>query len=88
MSTPIYHFTSSAHLPRIMRARELRPFAAGNLRGFVYATESANGDRTATVSMSRAAQEAYREGTLRRVRLTLSADDFEPWLNVLARYPE
>ena len=84
MSTLLYHFTSSAHLARIVRSGELRPFA-GKPRDFVHATDNENGDRTAT---GYAWEKEYRAGIMRRVRITLASDDFEPWLSVLARYPE
>lgn len=87
MTAHLYHFTSSAQLPRIVRAGELRPAVfLGQPRDFVYATDSKNGDRTAAGWWTW--EGAFRAGNIRRVRFTLAADDFEPWLTVLARYPE
>jgi hypothetical protein len=87
MSVHLYHFTTSAHLPRIVRSGELRPsFFPGQPRDFVHATDNENGDRTAAGWGTW--EETYRAGAIRRVRFTLAADDFEPWLTVVGRYPE
>jgi hypothetical protein len=86
MSTHLYHFTSSAQLPRIVRSGELRPAVfVGQPPDFVHATNNENGERTAAGWWTW--EKDYRAGTIRRVRFTLAAGDFEPWLTVLARYP-
>lgn len=83
----LYHFTSSAQLPRIVRSGVLRPAVyVGQPRDFVHATDDENGDRTAAGWWTW--DKAYRAGTIRRVRITLAARDFEPWLTVVARYPD
>jgi hypothetical protein len=87
MSKHLYHFTTSAHLPRIVRSGELRPaIYRGEPRDFVHATDNENSDRTAAGwgEWNR----DYRAGNLRRVRFTLDADDFEPWRIVVSRYPD
>jgi hypothetical protein len=83
----LFHFTSSAQLPRIIRNGELRPATyIGGPRDFVHAAENKNGDRTAAGWGSW--EPTYRAGGIRRVRVTVDAADFEPWLAVYARYPE
>jgi hypothetical protein len=73
------------HLPRIIRSGELRP-APYQPRDFVHATSNQNGERTAAGFWYW--NDVYRAGHLRRVRFTVAAEDFEPWLDVYARFPE
>jgi hypothetical protein len=85
----LYHHTTSAHLPLIIRSAELRPGAPlGNFakREFVHATDNPVGDRTACGFWTW--HSAYDRGRIQRVRFTLGRADFEPWHDVLARYPE
>ena len=47
-ATRLYHFTSSAQFPRIVRSGELRPIVfVGQPRDFVHATDNEHGERTA-----------------------------------------
>jgi hypothetical protein len=78
MLTPkLYHFTCTARLPWIIEANELRPYRnqIGGLSGrnLLWATTSSQVEPAASVL----------EGLL--VRLTLFADDFEPWPTMAAR---
>lgn len=89
MPTPharVYHFTDTARLPWIVGAKELRP-SRNQIGGFpspdfLWATTHSQGDRTA------AGMQAYREGVTALVRLTLFAEDFEPWRAIIARFPQ
>src|SRR6266567_3149051 len=87
MAQELFHFTTSCHLPRIIRSGELRPavYPAGQPPDFVHATTNENGERTAAGWGMW--EEDYRSGRLRRVRFTLAAEDFEPWREVCARFP-
>jgi hypothetical protein len=82
----VYHFTCAARLPWIVASGELRP--GRNQLGkypdpdFLWATTNPRGDRTAS------AFAAYRSGDLALVRLTLPEEDFEPWPEITARYPQ
>lgn len=85
---PLYHFTNSAHLPRIIRSGELRPPAfelpgQEHLPEFVHATSNPNGERTAAGWWHW--QPTFDAGVIRRVRFTLHAEDFAPWREVYAR---
>lgn len=87
MST-LYHFTTSAHLPRIIRDGELRvpSYTSGNgHRDFIWTTTEAAGERTAT-GLSKLAAPKYRSGELTLVRLTLDGDGFEPWRDAVMRH--
>jgi hypothetical protein len=88
--TTLYHFTTSARLPRILRSGELRVpdyrDAGHPGRDFVWATSDPNGERTAAGAIGTWGPE-YRGGRLCRVRLTLGGDGFEPWREMVARYP-
>jgi hypothetical protein len=86
MSKQLYHFTSSAQLPRIIRSGALIPAEFKEPRDFVHATANENGERTAAGFWYW--NGVYRAGHLQRVRFTLAAEDFEPWLDVCARYPK
>jgi hypothetical protein len=79
----IYHFTCTALLPWIIDKNELRPYR-NQIGGppdhdWLWATTSSEFDPVA------ADLEAYREQVAALVRLTLSADDFEPWPTIIAR---
>jgi len=81
----IYHFTNTARLPRIVLANELRPGRnqIGNYPcDFVWATTNSLGDR------SSAALQGYHEGQTALVRLSLHAEDFELWPDILRRFPQ
>ena len=82
----VYHFTCTARLPWIIATRELRPFRDPTSGfpnpDFVWATTRRQGDRTA------AGMNGYRRGGTALVRLTLSADDFQPWPEITARFPQ
>jgi len=83
--TKLYHFTNSARLPWIVGAKELRP-DCNQIGGFpspdfLRATRS-QGDRTAS------GMQGYREPVTALVRLTLFAEDFEPWPAITARSPQ
>jgi hypothetical protein len=87
MTAHLYHFTSSAQFPWIIRSGELRAaIYPGQPRDFVHATDNETGERTAAGWWTW--EKSYRAGDIRRVRFTLDAADFEPWRTVYARYPE
>lgn len=82
----VYHFTCTARLPWIIASRELRPYR-NSIGGFpnpdfVWATTRPQGDRTAVGMIG------YRRGGTALVRLTLSADDFQPWPAITERFPK
>jgi hypothetical protein len=81
----LYHFTSTARLPWILSSSELQPGAnaVGKFPNpeFIWATTDYRGSRTAAIGPG------YRDGTWLLVRLTLSADDFEPWARIPSLYP-
>jgi hypothetical protein len=96
----VYHFTSSMHLPRILRDGELRPLTITEARikyerslasfgapampstDFLHATSDCRYEPTATPEYW---TDGYEDGQWARVRFTLEADDFEPWLEVAQR---
>jgi hypothetical protein len=88
----LYHFTDSMHLPRILRAVELRPAtyvdAMAGARDFVHATSNQHGEKTAATTMSDPDGKFYCRRSYAKVRFTLDAADFEQWLSVVSRYPE
>ncbi len=95
MNRVVYHFTTTCALPRILRSGELRPATYDlrlsevfhdNLRDFLHVTTREEGEPTASGWLGSVGKQQYREGTIRRVRFTLDAADFEPWRQVYARY--
>jgi hypothetical protein len=73
-----HHYTDTIRLPWIIESSELRPGInriAGFPGDFLWATTSKSGDRSSS-AMSPACDKLYRDGTVQRVRLTLSAADF------------
>jgi hypothetical protein len=83
MYPKLYHFTCTALLPWIIEANELRPYRnqIGGLSGptLLWATTSSQ------VEPAASGLEGYREDAVALVRLTLFADDFEPWPTMIAR---
>lgn len=82
----VYHFTCTARLPWIVATKELRP-GRNQVGGFpspdfLWATIRSQGDRTAS------AMQGYRKRATALVRLTLFAEDFEPWPAITARFPQ
>lgn len=78
----LYHFTTSAHLPWIIRDGALAPPPPNYLdaklgRDFLYATTSPHGDKAATAFVAYAAD--YRAGTTLRVRFAFPGDGWRPW---------
>jgi hypothetical protein len=59
----------------------------GDAPDFVHATTNAERERTATVDMPDANGDGSMQDKIVRVRFTLHAEDFEPWREVVARYP-
>ena len=83
----VYHFTDTARLPWILRSGELRPSSnriGGLPDDFLWATTDSAGDPTAS-AMAQAG--SYKRGCTRLVRFKLHADDFEPWREVVGRFP-
>ncbi len=83
----VFHFTDTARLPWILATGELRP-GRNAIRNFpspdfLWATTDARGDRTATAD-----RKAQRKGLTRAVRFTLEAADFEPWSEIVRRFPQ
>lgn len=82
----VYHFTDTVRLPWIIASKELRAdyYRLGHFpdHDFVWATTSSKGDRTASAMMS------YRQRIAALVRLTLFAEDFEPWPAIIERFPQ
>jgi hypothetical protein len=76
----VYHFTDTARLPWIWASGELRPGRnqiGGYPVDFLWATTNQKGDRTAS------GMQLYRQGETALVRLTLHAEDFAKWSEVL-----
>src|SRR5882672_10974643 len=98
----VYHFTSSMHLPRILRSGELRPLIVTEARkkyelslagfgatampavDFLHATSESQREPTATAEY-RVDGDGYNAGKWARVRITLEAEDFEPWREMARR---
>ena len=83
----VYHFTDTVRLPWILQAGELRP-SANRIGGypnpdFLWATTSKLGSRKAAGSEPK----AYRAGVTQLVRFALHVADFEPWREIVQRYP-
>lgn len=83
----VYHFTDTAHLPWILQAGELRP-GANRIGGFpdpdfLWATTNERGSRRAVGNHP----QFYHAGKSQLVRFTLNAADFEPWREIVRRYP-
>lgn len=82
----LYHYTDTARLPWILRSGELRgakvPVADLPPQDFLWATSSDKGDKSAS------AMQAYRSGLTRLVRFTLHRADFEPWRDIVKRFPD
>jgi hypothetical protein len=74
----LFHFTSSANLPRIIEAGELRPM---NTK-YLWATTSPDGDR-ASHGYHHETAKAYRAGALARIRFAMPVDGFRPWREVV-----
>lgn len=86
MTNIVYHFTDTARLPWILHSDELRS-STNKIGGFpspdfLWATLDPKGDRTASGQ-----REHYRRGVTRLVRFTLSAQDFEPWREIVRSFP-
>lgn len=82
----VYHFTDTVRLPWIVASKELRAdyYQLGHFpcHDFVWATTRPQGDRTATSMWS------YRQRVAALVRLTLFAEDFESWPEIIERFPQ
>jgi hypothetical protein len=82
----VYHFTDTVRLPWIVAADELCPGRnqiGGYPIDFLWATTSKLGDRTSV-----AMHGGYRQDMTALVRMTLHPDDFEPWPDILRRFPQ
>lgn len=82
----VYHYTDTGRLPFILHEGQLKP--GRNQIGhypdpdFLWATTSPLGDRTASASL-----DACRSGRVRLVRFVVRREDFEPWHEIVARFP-
>lgn len=88
MSPTLYHFSSTAHLPWILDAGELRP-GQNRIGGlpdpdFLWATECPLGDRTTGLTTD----DRYRRGVVWSVRFTLDHVGFVRWCTVPALFPQ
>ncbi|MFG1276580.1 hypothetical protein [Xanthobacter autotrophicus] len=88
MSPPLYHFTTSAHLPWIIESGELRP-GSNRIGGFpdpdfIWATSDSRGDRTSSAMGG----PLYRTGRAWAVRLTLDPADFFRWSEASALFAQ
>jgi hypothetical protein len=88
----VYHFTDTMRLPWILDSRELRPGTASKFKfeglpglDFVWATTNEHRARSAAAFWDNT---RYQDGEVCAIRLTLSADDFEPWPEATKRFPE
>ena len=84
----LYHFTTSCHLPRIIRSGGLtvpRYTSGHGHRDFIWATADPNGERTAAGAIGTWGK-AYRDGDFLKVRLTLDGDGFAPWRDVISHH--
>jgi hypothetical protein len=61
---------------------------SGDAPDFVHATTNPDHERTSTVDMGGPDEVGNVADKIVRVRFTLQANDFEPWREVLARYPQ
>ena len=86
----VYHYTDTTRLAWILLDWQLD--LCGNAVGdypepsFLWATTDERGDRTSS-AMGREGLVAYRSGLSRAVRITLSAEHFEPWPDITRRFP-
>lgn len=80
MTTLLYHFSSTYHLPWIFESGELRPgqnaIAGFPNPDFLWATKELRGDGTCT------AHRFYKAGKTWLVRFTLNGEDFHPWSDI------
>jgi len=86
----VYHFTDTVRLPWIIESGELQPDKnriGGYPADLLWATTNDIGDRTSSTMLDRFARRAYRDGFLYQVRITLGADDFVPWREMIEAAP-
>jgi hypothetical protein len=87
----VYHFTDLVRFTWIAASGELQP--SRNKAGgypdpdFVWATTDGRGCRTAAGLGNWSREQVKRDIELPVVRLTLDAEDFEPWRAIAPRYP-
>ncbi|MBM7483351.1 hypothetical protein ACVWWI_003333 [Bradyrhizobium sp. USDA 3686] len=85
--THVYHFTDTARLPWIIGSGELRP-SSNSRRGFpadlLWTTTNPAGDKTASATY---AKQLHKDGVIQVVRMTLDADAFGPWREVITGLP-
>ena len=90
MSNQVFHITSTLKLPWIIESGRLRPFT-NHLPGvgaitYLWATSNRAGDKTAAgARVAEAREDAWRDDLFRLVRLTLPADGFFTWDEVIKR---
>ena len=75
----LWHFTTSAHLPRIVIDGFLNVPTYDDDPDLLWATTNSDDERTAT-DRFRHNGDPYRDGKMLRVRLGLHQEDFMPWL--------
>jgi hypothetical protein len=88
----VYHFTDTARLPWILKAGVLLPGQLAKegwvVIDFLWATTSAQGEDTAASACGWYLTRAHYWDCTREVRITLAAEDFEPWgLEIFKRHP-
>lgn len=99
-SPPVYHFTNSAALPRILASGELRAmeitpefmayerslvqFGTRDIRPRVALIDATANPNDINAPIRADDGAAFRNGNIAHVRFTLRADDFGPWKEVAA----
>jgi hypothetical protein len=91
----VYHFTDTARFPWILKSRKLIPShdrrdAIENglpSSDFLWATTDEHGDRTAS-AMHKWDENTWCGDSVRLVRITLLAENFEPWSSSITRCPQ
>jgi hypothetical protein len=91
ISNLVYHFTDSVRLPWILDAGEIRPGTCRHLEGwpdmnYVWAITNPIGSLSAAAVIGTMGT-LYRNCLVWKVRFTLSADDFEPFLETIKHVP-
>jgi hypothetical protein len=88
----VYHFTSTSHLPWILKAHKLVPNHDNSLdfpsSYLLWATTNAEGDRSIPSIFKRTYIDEWERDFVRLVRFTLDIGDFEPWLEIIKRFPQ
>jgi hypothetical protein len=93
----VYHFTTTDHLPLILKSRKLVPartqfnpsqsHSSPPPTEFLWTTTNASGDPDAPAVVRQKHEWEWKHDLIRLVRFTLAAEDFEPWSKIITRCP-